>query len=220
MTLQELIDTFYVYAGDFVGDRWPRERIVGMLNVAQDELVTVIESSNSEYFSKIATLAVVASSELDYQFDVSANITDFRLPIKMWAVSSTGNESPMTRLNIAEKSLENYPSTFFENSALGEAVWYLRGNHITIVRPKNSYTARLDYLYQPARLKDDGDVSEIPVGFHHLVARMAAKNAYGIEGRTFPPQENESITEQKRFLQGHVSRRGDAPIAVGEIDYY
>ena len=174
MNLSQLRTAFLHAADDPYQDKYKNEIVHRLLNVAKDQILKVIDQSDENYLSSFHDW-VVNAQNADQEETLP---TDFRKVLLVERLVTGERPIPLEPIDFANRDL---PTT---SRAVDH--YYLRGDKIGIIAPKESYTARLWYSIQiPDMESDDDKPTGIPNEHHYLLALHALKLSYATEERNW-----------------------------------
>ena len=180
MNLAEMVEMTVTYLNDPRQTRFRRPDVVRHINRGQEEVKRKAELMDETLFSAVQDYSVVLAED-SLEFPLPSDFS------RLIAVERVGTTTPTQAVRVEFSSRHGNTST----QALPDGVktqpeYYLRGNLIGVVRPRDGYTLRMVYSKSLPTLADDSDISEIPADYHDLVCLFAAKRAYGSISRDYP----------------------------------
>lgn len=179
LTLANLRDLLREHLDDLGADRLSNARLLALLNEGQREIQKIIDGADENFFSKAQAYTVVPTTDA----------LEFELPddlIKVIQVErqvSGGNAVPAVYVDFRARHTTSYQTDWTGDTTSPSAPrFFIRGNKLSVVDPRESYTLRMWYTYAIPDLVADGDFSQIPNEYRSLIALHAAKLAQGTEG--------------------------------------
>ena len=183
-----------IYADDRSTDRFTSPEVTAFLNAAQEDIQRSIDEVDKLLFVDVETFTV----------QVDADAWEFTLPTttrKVLLVESlaTSPPTPLHYVDFRRRHSEVLPPLAnLTDTDAGYAMlpkYFVRGNKVSIVSPREGFDIRVWFLKKVADLVGDLDTSEIPDSYHDLVCLQAARRAYGSVNRVMPQELAEILAK-------------------------
>jgi len=205
MTLTEIQTLLRLYINDQNSERWSDANLLPFINRAQADIQNLVDEQDEHFFSACKTYSVVADRD-GYEFTLP---TDCKRIMQVERLTTT-KPVPCTWVEFGMRHVEPVPDTL-QIGSLSSPRCYLRGTKVGVVAPADSYTLRMWYIKRLTDLSAGGDVSEIPLEFHGLLALHAARMILLSEGRDFEQWEKEYNEGMARIPMSLKSRQQHQP---------
>jgi hypothetical protein len=189
MLLSEIRTLVRIYINDPAVERITEASLLAVINQSQAEIQKMIDEADEGYFSACKTYTVVASADA-YEFTLP---TDCKKIMSVERMTSA-KPVPAVWVPFAMRHIEPTSDTGVTTSTTAPRV-YIRGQKLGVIAPSDGYTLRMWYLKRVADLVAAGDISEIPVEFHNLIALHCAKLLMLAEERAFDKWQQEYQSE-------------------------
>jgi len=197
MNLTQMLTRTRIYVDDRESDRYTDTELTGLLNAAQEEVQKEIDQADENYFSACQTYSVVTSANTSYEFDLPS---DFKKLILAERKVDNGDPIPATWTRIQDRH-----DTWSDYS--DSPICYLRGNKLGVVEPATDYTLRVWYTKRIPDLSAGTDTSEIPVEYHDLVCKYAARFMFMAENRDISKDFEGEFNQAMGRLLRHIEKR-------------
>lgn len=176
MTFLELRNLVLYYLDDLQAGYFTATQVNRWLNNAQESVQKKIIQAFEDLFIKcVQTTCVIGQREYNLP-------DDFRKLNRLQLILSgtTASTESVANLSYITRGEEGSWDT---NLGTPCAFYFLNKQIILSPAPDTAKTLRMDYTYRLANLSADGDISEIPVEYHELIAISAVVDGLIKDGR-------------------------------------
>ena len=212
MTVQELLDLFFVLTDDPNEDNRTRQQALVLLNVAQNELQNEIDEADEGYFAASQDYSVTAARNSELEFDLP---TDFKKLTTLERITS-GRPVPGSPVMYQTRH-DDTQAEIYAYQVYGPR-YCLHGQKLVIVDPKDDYTARLHYTKKLPDLTSDSTTPEFPAEHLPLLALHGAKLSMGSDKEQFT-HADEYERSYNRMMRSIEARKRQKPRYVKYVYY-
>lgn len=207
MTLAQLRTLVLSLLDDPDGGYFTNAQTLVFINNAQQEVQKMISQAFEGYFLKAVSASTV-QNQREYQLP-----SDFKRLHRLELVLSGSNISDESFIRL-KKITRNQQDLLFNNAGTPEGYFFQGDYMILIPAPDSAKTMRMYYEYRVPDLSADGDVSEIPIQHHEMIAILAARDGMIKDGRDASLLQKKIDDFMKTMKQDSEQRNADEPRTI------
>lgn len=207
MTLAQIRTLVLSFLDDPDAGYFTNAQTLAFINNAQKEVQKIIAQGFEGHFLK-AVYASTVANQREYQLP-----SDFKRLHRIELVLSGTNISNESFIRIKKMS-RNQQDMVYNNAGTPE-FYYFQGNYLILTpAPDAVKTLRMYYEYGVPDLSADGDISEIPIQHHEMIAIVAARDGMIKDGRDASLLQKKIDDFTKMLKQDTEQRNADEPRTV------
>lgn len=207
MTFLELRNLVSYYLDDLQLAYFTSIQVNRWINNAQESVQKKVIQAFEDMFVKcIQTSTVIGQREYNLPDDFR-KLNRIQL-ILSGTTPQTENPFDLVKITRGEEN------TYFSNFGTPSAFYFLNKQIILTPAPDSLKTLRMDYTYRLEPLVADGDISEIPVEYHELIAISAVVDGLIKDGRDPGTLLTKKLELEKELREDAEQRNISSPRTV------
>lgn len=194
-------------ASSYLNDRgrkmWSKGELIAWINEAQLALAATINRIHREYFLKFDESTSLAAGTAYYALPA-----DLALLVGVDVTGSSTDRDPQELIAVPLEDRRFYEALDQAQRKEDYRFFFVAGTSIRTIPEPGSVTTekfRFHYVKRLARLVANGDISEIPIQHHELLAIDAARRAF-IKTKQVNPQLEVVRNERMEAMQGELQK--------------